>query len=136
VSVSRENNFQGLSDIAVILDHKNPPARLPGRLLRQFHRRPRYERQSDGKLTALAKSLARRFDHSAVDLGQISYQRQSKADTSCGSFRRTIELRIEIEDAFDSIPGDSDSVIVNPDANVLVRALRRVRRSGRRMKKR
>jgi hypothetical protein len=71
-----------------------------------------------------------------VDLGQISYQRQSKADTSCGSFRRTIELRIEIEDAFDSIPGDSDSVIVNPDANVLVRALRRVRRSERRMKKR
>jgi hypothetical protein len=62
-----------------------------------------------------------------VNLRQISYQGQSQADTPCGGFCRVVELRIEIEDALDSIPRDSDSVILNPDANVVVRALRRNR---------
>jgi hypothetical protein len=128
VAVPRENYFQSLSDIAVILDQKNTPARLPDRFLRHVHRRPRDERQSNRELTSLARSLARRFDYAAVQLRQVSHQGQSEAEAPCGGFRRpSIELRIEIEDAFDSILRDSDSVIVNSDANVLVRAFRRNR---------
>ncbi len=58
-------------------------------------------------------------------LCQISHQRQSEAEASCSGFRRPIEPRIEIENAFDPILRDSDSVIVNFDANLLVRAFPR-----------
>jgi len=131
VTVARENHFQRLGDIVVILDHKDTPDRLGrlGSLALQHvtHRRRRFDRQPNRKFTALAGSFAGRFDRTAMQIRQSSYQRQSKAETSCGGRCRFIQLLIEVEDAFEPILRDSNSVIANSDVDVMAGALRRNR---------